>query len=69
MTVPKERIPYVDRPAVIAEFCTCPVDAEGERERGFIERLDADGCPVRDWYHLTNPTCPLHGDTTEGSPF
>lgn len=49
--------------------CSCPVDSEGVRERAFIERFDADGCPIRDWYHLTNPKCPLHGDDAHSAPF
>ena len=49
--------------------CTCPVDSEGERERAFIERLDADGRHIRDWYALTNPLCPLHGANSEPTPY
>ena len=48
-----------------ARDCTCPHDDEGVRERAFIEHYDPDGAPRRTWYYLKNPTCPLHGDTTD----
>lgn len=51
-----------------AHGCTCPHDDEGVREQAFVENYDPDGAPRRTWYYLKNPTCPLHGDTTEGSP-
>jgi hypothetical protein len=62
MTPPaKPRIPHADRPAVIAEFCTClwvhtqnPHDPNG---------------PALQLRHMTDPKCILHGENAERSPF
>lgn len=49
--------------------CTCPRDDEGVRERAWVDRVDTRGRKVREWFHLTNPTCPLHGKVVQPAPF
>ena len=56
----KERVPHADRPTA-REFCTCiwvhspnPDDPKG---------------PALARRHIRIPTCPLHGDHVERSPF
>jgi len=57
MTVPKERIPYVDRPEA-RPYCTCAWAKWTDDEAGHQElRID------------TNPECVLHGTNAQPSPF
>jgi len=64
------RVPWVDRPVVRAEFCTCPTDDEGEREVWFIDTRDEHGrLTSRTHVYATDPKCPLHGDDAQPAPY
>jgi hypothetical protein len=64
------RVPWADRPIVRAEWCTCPQDDEGERERWFIEKRDGDGRLMsRTYTYMVDPKCPLHGEDAQPAPY
>jgi hypothetical protein len=59
------RVPYADRPEVVAEFCTCPQDDEGVREVWHVKHADG----TLSGFYIPDPKCPLHGDNVQPSPF
>lgn len=64
------RTPHANRPEVIATWCTCEKDGEGEIVRECIETRDELGrLTSRTWYRQTDPDCKLHGDQAQPAPF
>jgi hypothetical protein len=63
------RTPWIERAEVVARWCSCVRDDEGELEHAFIHRTDEHG---RQWVTrvpLHNPKCALHGNDAQPSPF
>jgi len=53
-----DRVPYAERPEIIERHCTC-----------HWVWTESDGRPIRHNVAYINPTCPLHGDRRQPSPF
>ena len=55
---PVERTPYRDQPDIVAEYCAC-----------IWVHHEVNKQPVLRHIYSVDPTCPLHGDNVQDSPF